>query len=68
MKALENHAEEVAAQAAEARLNELQGVLAEQFGQAAVERRGGEIEIIGEGLLRRWLEDASVRFLAAARK
>lgn len=68
MKALENHVEKVAAQAAEARLNELQTLLGEQFGQAAVERSGDEIEIIGEGLLRRWLEDASVRFIAAARK
>ena len=68
MKALEKRAAELAARAKDARLDQLRVALDEKFARGAVEMSDDAIEVTGEGLLRRWLEDASIRFIGMGQK
>ncbi|WP_237219819.1 hypothetical protein [Sphingomonas arenae] len=68
MKALEKRAAEVVIAARDARIVELRDTLALQLSQADVRVTGDAVEVTGEGLLRRWLEDSSLRFVGRNRR
>lgn len=63
MKALEKRAAEVVATARDARIAELRDTLALRLPEADIRMTADTVEVTGEGLLRRWLEDSSLRFI-----
>lgn len=63
MRALEKRAEYAADQALHKRLRELETELRTQLPSAQLEVFSDRIEVRGEGLLRRWLGEASLRFM-----
>ena len=68
MRALEQRAAAAAAQARRARVHDLRERLQQELPTARVEETAAGLEVSGDGLLRRWLEDASIRFVTRRRR
>ena len=68
MKALEKRATELARETERTRLSEVEAHLGEALPAAEIKRSRDAIEVSGQGLLRAWLEDASLRFIARRRR
>lgn len=68
MRALQEQAERLGRRAQSQRIEEIAADFREQLPADRVVTNGDTVEVSGDGLLRRWLEDASLRFAVARRK
>jgi hypothetical protein len=65
MEKLIGRGEELARGAQQARLSGIAGKLKAMLGEASVEIEESQLVITGRGIIKRWLIDPSLRFLAA---
>ena len=68
MEALLKRGEELARQGQQAKVLQLAEQLKSIFGAAAIEVQEAQVLVSGRGIIKRWLIDPSLRFLAAGLK
>jgi GAF domain-containing protein len=68
MEALLKRAEQIAAAREQARLRQVAQELKKILGEAAVQIEGSRLLISGRGIMKRWLVDPALRFLAGTFK
>ena len=68
MEALLNRGEELARQGQQAKVQQVAEQLKSIFGAAAIEVQEAQVLVRGRGIIKRWLIDPSLRFLAGGLK
>jgi hypothetical protein len=68
MEALLNRGEELARQGQQAKVQQVAEQLKSIFGTAAIEVQEAQVLVRGRGIIKRWLIDPSLRFLAGGLK
>lgn len=66
MEDLMKRGDDLAAEGQQQKLQDVASQLRAMFGNAAVEISDGQVAVTSKGIVKRWLTDPSLRFLAGA--
>jgi hypothetical protein len=68
MEALLRRGDDIARRAQQSKIQQVAEQLKSMFGDAAIEVREAQVLVAGRGIIKRWLIDPSLRFLAGGLK